>query len=192
MGNYYGNEAWENRNYINITRELFGEGTTIAFEGMLTEYLLNNTDFSKDAIRQNIIRRIRSSIEDARLVYVKLLFSRIKEEKGSIDLNDIEILMRNNNLSMQYVKDMSRRMFEDPRSMLWEKRYAIGGLIAPTIAKKYKEKGPEVIKDYIESVKNDDFHNALSVLEIEINDKGINELIKNMREQISILSIGER
>lgn len=45
----------------NITRELTAEATAIAFEGLLSDYLLENKAYPKAAIQQISNRRINSS-----------------------------------------------------------------------------------------------------------------------------------
>lgn len=174
------------------TRELLGEATTIAFEGMLTDYLTKNTDYSKQTIEEISSIRINSFMQDARLVYAKLLLAKEKSQNGEITLQYIEKFMRDNNFSTQYVRRMARNIIDDPRSMNFEKRYALGGLIAPTIIKKYKEDGPSILKKYLEESKNGNFKGAMNTLGIQLNDEGLKVLVNNLKEQILDLSKEER
>lgn len=50
----------------NIARELTGEATTIAFEGLLSEYLLKNTSYPKSAIQQINNNRINSCLQKSK------------------------------------------------------------------------------------------------------------------------------
>lgn len=108
------------------TRELTGEATAIAFEGLLTEYLLKNNLYSREGIQQIARQRINSSIQDARLVYAKLLLSKEKSKNGEITLQFIEEFMRNNNFSTQYVRKMAYDIINVPINMLFQNRYAMG------------------------------------------------------------------
>lgn len=168
-----------------ITQELIGEATAISFEGLLSEYLLENGIYSKEAIQEINNLNINSFLQDARLVYAKLLLAREKTKNGEIKLEFVEKLMRDNGFSTQYIRRMAYNIIHDPRDMLYEKRYAIGGLIAPTIVKKYREEGAGTLKKYLEEAKKENFEGAMTALGIELNEKGINQLIVNMREQIS-------
>ena len=124
----------------NIARELTGEATTIAFEGLLSDYLLKNTAYPKAAIQQISNKRINSCLQKARIVYSRLLLAREKNERGEITLDFIEKLMKDYNLSIQDVRYMASSIINSPKDMLMQNRYAIGGLIAPTIIKTYKTK----------------------------------------------------
>lgn len=172
-----------------ITRELLGEATAIAFEGMLSEYLLKNGIYSRDAIQETSNLNMNSFLQDARLVYAKLLLAREKSKNGEITLEFVENFMRDNGFSVQYIRKMAGDIIRDPRDMLYEKRYALGGLIAPTIIKKYREEGADTLKKYLQEAKNENFEGALNALGIELNEQGINQLITNMKEYISRLNV---
>lgn len=176
----------------NYTRQFTAEATTIAFEGLLTEYLLKNDRFSKEGIQEIARKRANDTIKDARLVYAKLLLSREKTKNGEITSNFIEKLMRDNNLSNQTVRGMAYEIINIPRSMLFQNKYAIGGLIAPTIIKSYKENGSVALKEYLGYVKNGDLENALKAIGIEPNLQGIYTLNKNYGEQLQTLNEKER
>ena len=170
------------------TRQLTGEATAIAFEGLLTEYLLKNNLFSRDGIQQIEKKRLNSSIQDAILVYAKLLLSKEKSKNGDITLQFIEKIMRDNNLSIQYVRKMAYDIINVPRRMLFQNRYAIGGLIAPSIIREYKENGSIALKKYLEYAKNNDLEKALKAIGIEMNIQGIDTLKKNYKEQLQALN----
>ena len=87
---------------------------------------------------------------------------------------------------------MAHDIIYDSRNMLYEKRYALGGLIAPTIIKKYKEEGAEPLKRYLEESKNENFKGAMDVLGIELNQEGINQLIINMKDYISRTNVKQK
>jgi len=177
---------------LRITRELLGKATAIAFEGLLSEYLLSNTEISKDAIQKMDVLRVNSYLNDARLVYAKLLLAREKSKNGEITLEFVEKLMKDNGFSMQYIRRMANNIIHNPHDMLYQKRYALGGLIAPTIIRKYIEEGPRTLKRYLEEAKNENFEGAINALGIQLTKEGINQLIINIKEQISRIEMKAR
>lgn len=173
----------------NITRELTAEATTIAFEGLLSEYLLENKLYPKSAIQQMSNRRINSCLQKAKMVYAKLILAREKEEKGEITSEFIEKSMRDYNLSIQGVRHIASDIINSPRDMLIQNRYAIGGLLAPTIIKTYKMKGKETLQRYLEETKKCNLESALKQLGIQLNNEGIEETIKNFQEYMQLHSL---
>lgn len=167
---------------VNITRELTAEATAIAFEGLLSEYLIENKAYPRAAIQQISNRRINSCLQKARIVYTKLILAREKEEKGKISLDFIENNMRNYGLSVQGVRGIANDIINYPDDMLMQNRYAIGGLIAPTIVKTYKEKGAEPIKSYLEYAKQCNLKSALNQIGIQLDREGIERLNSNFKE----------
>lgn len=167
---------------VNITRELTAEATAIAFEGLLSEYLIENKAYPRAAIQQISNRRINSCLQKARKVYTKLILAREKEEKGKISLDFIENNMRNYGLSVQGVRGIANDIINYPDDMLMQNRYAIGGLIAPTIVKTYKEKGAEPIKSYLEYTKQCNLKSALNQIGIQLDREGIERLNSNFKE----------
>ena len=131
-------------------------------------------------------------LNDARLVYAKLLLAKEKSKNGEINLEFVEKFMKDNGFTTQYIRRMAHNIINDPRDMLYEKRYALGGLIASTIIKKYKEEGAETLKKYLEEAKNENFEGAMNVLGIELNEQGINQLIANVKEQMTRINVKQR
>lgn len=168
-----------------IARELLGEATASAFEGMLSEYLLKNGIYSQAAIREIDRLNINSFLQDARLVYAKLILAREKSKNKEIKLEFVEKFMRDNGFSIHYIRHMANNIINDPRNMLFEKRYALGGMISPTIIKKYNEEGASALKKYLEEAKNENFVGALAALGIGLNENGINQLISNMQDRVA-------
>ena len=175
-----------------IARELLAEATAIAFEGMLSDYLIENNIYSKEVIQEISNLNMNSFLQDARLVYAKLLLAKEKTKNGIITLEFIEKLMRDNGLSIQYIRRMVNNIIRDPRGMLFEKRYALGGLIAPTIIKKYNEEGIGTLKRYLEAVSQEEFEGAMNILGIELNENGINQLVFNVKERIAKINTMQR
>ncbi len=175
-----------------IARELLGEATTIAFENMLSEYLIEKGIYPKQIIQRIDNARMNSNLNDARLVYAKLVLAKEKSKNGEITLEFVENFMRDNGFSIQYIRRMANNIIHDPRDMLFEKRYALGRLIAPTIIRKYKEEGITTLKRYLEEVKNENFEGAMSALGIQLNGEGINQLVATTREWASRINTKEK
>lgn len=171
---------------INETRELLAETTAIAFEQLFRDYLLQNTLYSKEEILHNQRNRIKSVYNHAESVYANLLLARIKEKNGKISNEDIEEIMRNNNLSVQDARFIARSVISDKGNMQMHKRYAIAGLLAPTIVQKYrkdKEQGKVLLKRYLEEIKKNNFKGALSTFEITTSSEDISKLIQVLNEE---------
>lgn len=167
-----------------ITRELLGEATTIAFEGLLTDYLLQKRLYPEAAIKDVANIRANSSLSDARIAYAKLVLAAEKERSGEITLDFIEKMMKQNNMSVQDVRRTARRVIDDNKGALYRNRYAIGGLVAPTIIKAYKSdkvNGTHALKAYLKAVYDDNLIGALKAIGIELNEQGINTLVRNMK-----------
>lgn len=173
----------------NITRELTAEATTIALEGMLSEYLLKNTSYPHSAIQQITYRRINDCLGKIRIVYAKLLLAKEKEEKGEITLSFIEKAMRDYGLSIQGVRRMAHNIINAPKDLCMQNRYAIGGLLAPTIIKTYKTSGSEPFKRYLEEAKQCNLESALKQIGVQLNEEGFNKVITNFQEYLKVHSL---
>lgn len=122
-----------------VTRELLCESTTIAFEGMLTEYLLKNTNYPKQKIQDIMKIRSNSSFLDARNTYAKLILAKEKSKNGEITKEYIEDFVRKNNFSPRFAKNIIQELIRKPTGIHWIKRYALAKLISPTIIRKTRE-----------------------------------------------------
>lgn len=123
-----------------VTRELLCEATTIAFEGLLTEYLLKNTNYPKKKIQDIMKETINSTFLDARNSYAKLVLAREKAKSGTITKEFIEDFVRKNNFSPGFAKHMIQDIIRKPKGIQWIKRYALAKLISPTIISVTREK----------------------------------------------------
>ncbi len=167
--------------------DLLSESITILFEGMLTDYLLKNTTYSRSAIKEHICYRTKNLYIHTEQVYAMLLLAKQKEKEDIISREWIKNTILNNYFNPEYIKAILDNIINNNgEGMQIEKRYAIAGLIYPTIIKQYlndKENGVKKIKQYIELVKNNDFYGALSVFDIQLNKEGINKLAQISGEQ---------
>ena len=165
-----------------ISREFIGESTTIAFEQMLTQYLLDNKLFPQDIIREYEIFRSNGIYTDTKIAYTELLLSRIKEKDGEITREKILDIMKEKGLSYGYALDILKRVIDNNMDINYKKRYVLARLISPTIMKTYKTDGANAIKEYLELAKDGDYEGALKRLGITMDKNGMNELIRNMRK----------
>ena len=159
---------------------------------MLTEYLLKNTQISGNSIFQIVNRRIDNSYYAAQMTYFELLLAKEKTLNREITNDFIEKNMRNLGLTVQEMRNIAVSIIDSPENVFYVNRYALGGLIAPTILRAYRKNGPEAIKTYLEEVRNNNLGAALGAIGIEISEEGINELIVNVRQQYLDLNKGER
>lgn len=180
-------EIAQGRNFAprkSVTRELLGEATAIAFEGLLTDYLLKKGLYPESAVRDIENTRANNSLADARIVYTKLMLAKQKVRNGNITNEYIEEMMKQNDMSVYDARDLARKIVQDNRKTMYRNRYAVGGLVAPTIIKAYerdKENGTQSLKEYLKAVYDDNFEGALRAIGIEPNAQGINTLAKNMK-----------
>ena len=179
----------------NGAREMLVETTAIIFEKLLTDYLLTNTQYPKAAIQQVANRRERIFYLMSRDSYSKLILSKIKEEKGIIDEQEIRKIMEQYDLTPNTIQQLALDMIDNSQSISWQRKYILASLFSPTIFMEYKknpEKGKLLIKEYIYQVKNDRFDGALEVFGIKMSDKGLNKLIKNKNKyQTEINNLGK-
>lgn len=174
------------------TRELLGESTAIAFEWMLTDYLLKNTEYPKDEIRDIMKRRINSSLIETNISYVKLLLAREKEKNGMISKEYIENFVKDKNINPGFAKNMIKTVINDRISVAFSKRYALSKIISPMIVETIRKNGNDALIKYLQESKDDNFHGAMEALGIELNNKGIEKLIINMKQKEASLGGIER
>lgn len=168
-----------NKKEKKITRELFGETTTRAFEILLTEYLLKNTDYSKDAIKQQHKITENNYYDMASSIYGRLLLAEECEKNGKITQETLEKLRKKNGLGIHYFRHVIDKIINDPRSLTFRNRYAVANAVASTIVKKYHEGGSKILKMYLNAVKEDDMEKVLNILEISLGNEGIRQVIDN-------------
>lgn len=179
----------------NGAREMLVETTAIIFEKLLTDYLLNNTQYPKEAIRQVANRREYIFYCLSRDSYSKLILSKAKEEKGVINEQVIKDIIRQYNINPNIIKKIIEMMLANRQSISLQRKYALASLLSPTIFFEYKknpERGAVLIKEYVYQVKNDEFDGALEVFGIKMDDRGLKKLIKNKNKyQTEINNLGK-
>ena len=168
----------------NKVRDVFTEVTAITFEKLYLQYLMEHTSYPKNNIRNLLIRRFNSSFFTTCVCYEYLRIAKIKEEKGYISNNELEEIKKEFNVDEKYMNMLTGEIIEESEKFSKTKRYAIAGLFVPTLIECYHEKGVDVLKQYIQAVKNNSIDQVFEVLQIEKNEKGIEKLIANVKKDI--------
>ena len=180
---YTKKESTEKRSAINSTRDFYGESTPIVFETLLTEYLIENTEYPIDAIEQRYYRRTNDLYDMTSIQYAKLLLAKVREQDGGITNENLQEFIRNNGLGLNYARYIVSRINDDPQSFMGRNRYPIAGLISPQIVNAYKEGGSQSIKEYLTAVKDDRQEGLLKTLDVTMDEDGISKLVLGAIEQ---------
>ena len=181
--NYTSKESEEKTSAITPTRDFYGESTPIAFETLLTEYLIENTEYPIDAIEQRYYRRINDLYDMTSIQYAKLLLAKVKEQAGEITNDNLQEFIQKNGLGLNYARYIISRINDDPQSFMGRNKYPIAGLISPQIVKVYRESGSTAIKEYLTAVKSDSQEELLKTLGVTMDEDGISKLVSQVIEQ---------
>lgn len=167
---------------IKNTRTVFSECTSIAFEYLLSQYLLSHTDINRNTIRESSIVINNSTRKDAVIVFSELLLAKEKEISGEINLNLIKKAMQEHHLTIQDVRSIAYNITQSPFPAFYQARYAIGRLVAPSIIKAYNNKGVQALEQYLNEITKGNLNAAASALNIDIRTDGMAKLVENMVE----------
>ena len=168
----------------NRVRGVFSETTAITFERLFLKYLMEKTEYPKSNIGGLAIRRYNDSLYNADECYDNLRIAKIKKENGRICNDDIKLLMDEYHESEEIIEKRIARIIRENGKINEMKNYAIAGLFAPTLVLQYQQNGVNVLKQYIEAIKNNSINQIFDLLEIQRNEKGIDALFVNMNKQI--------
>lgn len=174
----------EKINDINKTRDVFAETTAITFEKLYLQYLMKNTNYPKSNIRNLQIRRFNSSFFTICVCYEYLRIAEIKKEKGYISNNEFEEIRKEFKVDEKYMKMLTNEIIEESEKINKTQRYAIAGIFVPTLIECYHERGVDVLKEYLQAVKDNSTEQIFEILQIEKNEKGIEKLITNVKKDI--------
>lgn len=169
-----------------VTGDLLKESTAIAFEFLLSDYLIKKGEYPISVIVDEDINNIHTAVDRARVVLVELELAKIKKAKGKISNDDIDEIRKKQKVSVPYTRNVAKVIIDSRTGPIFRNRYAIGGLMATTIAKKYqedKENGVKVLKEYIQASKSGDFDGALLALGIEKTPEDLKKMIRNFNQR---------
>ena len=170
----------------NFTRDILAETTAVAFEEIFTDYLRENTSYSRSEIDNNEINRIRHSFFSAQFVFLRLAFAKEKEKHEKVTKEDIKRVLKENGMDSQNTINRLKAIINHPYELPIEIRYALAGLIAPTMVEEYrknKKHGIKLIKQYIQCVWSNNIKDALGVYKIYWDKRSIKRMIANVKKQ---------
>lgn len=169
-----------------VTGDLLKEGTSIAFEFLLSNYLLSKGGYPQSVIVDHDIHNIHNAVDKARILSVEFELARIKKSKGKITNVDIDEMRKKQNISVRYARKLAKVINNNRSGPIFRNRYVMGALIASTIVNMYeedKETGTKRIKEYIKASKSGDFQGALDILGIEYSEQGLNKMVDNLNKR---------
>ena len=159
------------------------ETTAIFFETIFGQHLASIHPGYRTTINQNNRDRIITNSGSVERTRIAAGLVRIKEEKGYVPGNFLEILAGKSK------EKKYRNALLKEKSIYESRKYALSQLFVPTMVKVYNqdpEKGKERIKRYIECVKSNDFEGALASFDMSLIDKDkYNQMLRNYREYIA-------
>ena len=168
----------------NHTRELLGETTAFSFEIALTDYLLKLGTLPREAIVQQYNENLDYLGACGEEVHMLLCLSDEKMKKQMVTEDFLQEYMKKYGLPLEYVRFTIYKLVESKASLVYQKRYAIAGMLAPTIAKKMQEPGGIArLETYLREAQNDNYEKAIEAFGIEESDDGIQMLLANLNEQ---------
>ena len=169
-----------------VTGDLLKEGTSIAFEFLLSNYLLSKGGYPQSVIVDHDIHNIHNAVDKARILSVEFELARIKKSKGKITNVDIDEMRKKQNISVRYARKLAKVINNNRSGPIFRNRYVMGALIASTIVNMYeedKETGTKRIKEYVKASKSGDFQGALDILGIEYSEQGLNKMVDNLNKR---------
>ena len=178
------NEVWQIINKENKLQNIFTETTSITFENLYMQYLMEMPDCSKSTISFWAIDRFNDCLINAHKCYDALIIAKMKKENKTIRNENLVLLAQEYGLSVKMIEQRLEEIIRLNGDINSLKKYAIGGLLAPTIIYQYQNNGVDVLKDYIEAVKNNSLDDIFKVLNIQKNEAGISILVENMKKHI--------
>ena len=174
-----------------IVRDAFCETTAITFERLYSEYLMNNE--KNNTVINRAINRYNDCLLCAEICYDNLSIADIKRKKGIIKNEDLELLMKEDNNNERQIRYRISRIFKYNGNIRERKRYAVAGLFAPALVEQYKQRGPEVLKQYINSIKNNSVDEIFETIQISQSKEGYDKLLNNMKSEMKLVyDVGEK
>lgn len=165
----------------NIAESVLNETTAIVFEHLFTDFLQKQATYPVNILKNFYNKRMDTFYGYMEILYTKLMLAEHKKNGNKIDTNFIKNIANGKNVVYRVIKNINRT---SPINIL--RGYALAGILAPTIAKIYrqdKEDGTTKLKEYLESVKKDNLEEALEVVQVSLDEDGRKVLLHNMLER---------
>lgn len=160
------------------------ESTAIAFERLLTAYLLGEKIINAKDVEDILIQRGNDTLNKCYFTYSKLVLARKKQENGIITKKDIEETATNMGFGVKAKNELVDIIISKSKeNFLIDAGYAFSGVLSPTIEKLIKQGEIKKVKEYLEASKIGNFKNSLGALGITLDADGLKKLQDNMMEQ---------
>lgn len=171
-------------------RQLFAEMTSFCFEGMLSEYLINNNIVNERIVDKIKQRRMENTLRRAKSVWGKVNLIKLKEKEKTLTKENIKQMLDENGIKDPvYVQSMLRDILTTVPSIDYEARYPIGMLTAYEYMKMYKKDKKQAIEKlskYCESIKRGDTSDeVLKLIGCPMNLEEIETVINDIRDDKS-------
>ena len=168
----------------NPGNNLLTESTAIALERALTSYLLDKKLIDTKDAEQVVVERRNDTINKCYFTYTKLVLARKKQEKESIYKEDIDEIAEDMGFGIGAKNELVDIIIKKPEeNFLVDARYALSGILSPTIEKLIYQGETDKIKKYLEESRKGNIEKALMSLGITLDDEGLKKLQHNMIKQ---------
>lgn len=160
------------------------ESIAIAFERLLTDYLLKKKIVNAKDIENILIQRKNDTLNKCYFTYTKLVLARKKQGNDIITKKDIEEIANNmgfNEKGKNELVDIVKSKLKE--NFLTDAGYALSGMLSPTIEKLVKQGEIEKVKECLETSRIGNFKSSLEALGITLDANGLKKLQDNMLEQ---------
>lgn len=160
------------------------ESIAIAFERLLTDYLLKKKIVNAKDIENILIQRKNDTLNKCYFTYTKLVLARKKQGNDIITKKDIEEIANNmgfNEKGKNELVDIVKSKLKE--NFLTDAGYALSGMLSPTIEKLVKQGEIEKVKECLETSRIGNFESSLEALGITLDANGLKKLQDNMLEQ---------
>lgn len=160
---------------------LLCETTAITFERLLADYLLKNSNFSSDSIKNYMAWRMHDSILKLYYGYIKMVI--LNEKNKDLENNYISNdFLRETSLIFKDSGTALDSIINDPLFFKHEITYGIAAIIYPSLVKKYNTNGSIAIKQYLDSIQNGSILDALTSANIDLDN--LDDVAQNMCDEI--------
>lgn len=168
----------------NAKNDICSESIAIAFERLLTDYLLEKKIINTKDIENILIQRGNDTLNKCYFTYLKLALARKKQENDIITKKDVEEITNNMGFGIKGKNEVVDIIIGKAKEdFLTDAGYALSGMVSPTIEKLIKQGKIKKVKECLEASKIGDFKKSLGALGITLDAEGLKKLQDNMIEQ---------
>ena len=171
----------ENKDIPKTAETYLSETTAILFENLLADYMIKQNPSNRAAVEQIMRKRIKSNRLATDSVGIKTSMMLAYKRSKIVFDERVETFSELFDIDSEDFKESLKEL----PVLYYDRKYALAELFVPTMIKKYKEnriRGIGRLLEYLEAVKNNDFKGALDAFDITLDKKGLDLLLKNMKE----------